>query len=373
MKTAATILTFCTAALLSLGLVTLFGFSAELKPRSPAALLLLHCVAGVVLAILAVAIDYRHLRKFSVVLYALSVGLLVAVLVVGVERNGATRWMQLGPVTFQPSELAKLSLIIVLAHYCERYRSEMGNWVRGLLVPGLIIGLVLGLVFKEPDWGTTLLLGAVGGVMLVVAGVKWRHLAPPLIAGGAVLAILLYQNPTRLGRVMSWLDVEATKDGVGYQAFQAKLALGSGGLTGRGLGNGRHHGTVPFVETDFILAILGEELGLVCSLAVVLAFAGFIGSGVYIAWNARDSFGSFLAIGITFLIGLQAFINLGVVTGLLPNKGLPLPFLSRGGSSLAMMLLAMGILLSVARHSRAPARTKQNAAELEELTFSGAC
>jgi cell division protein FtsW len=189
--------------------------------------------------------------------------------------------------------------------------------------------------------------------MLVIAGVRWIHLLPPLLAGLAGMGYMLWRDPLRLNRILAWMDLEAHKADVGYQGYQAMIALGSGGWTGLGLGNGRQKlGFVPEHHTDFIFSIIGEELGLIATIGVVLAFVIIVLSGIYIALHARDNFGLMLGCGITFLIGCQAFINIGVVTSALPNKGLPLPFISYGGSSLLMMLTCVGVLLSIARHAR---------------------
>jgi len=243
----------------------------------------------------------------------------------------------------------------------------MTTFGRGLAVPGAFIGLTLGLIFLEPDWGTTLLLAAVSGIVLLVAGVRWRYFFPPLIVGAATFAIVLMNNPLRLKRISSWMNPEETKEGVGYQAWQAMLALGSGGWTGLGLGNGRQKfDYLPEIKTDFIFANIGEELGLIATLGVVAAFVVLLLCGIYIAWNARDTFGTLLATGITFLIGLQAFINIGVVTSTLPNKGLPLPFISRGGSNLFLLLLCVGLLLSVAYRAAETRRAVPKTIDLEE-------
>jgi len=211
------------------------------------------------------------------------------------------------------------------------------------------------LIFLEPDWGTALLLATVSSIMLLVAGVRWRHFFPPFMIGAATFMIFLLNNPVRMKRILSWMNPEQTKEGVGYQAWQATLALGSGGWTGLGLGNGRQKfGYLPEHQTDFILANIGEELGLIATLGVVAAFVVLLICGIYIAWHSRDTFGLLLATGLTFLIALQAFINIGVVTSALPNKGLPLPFISRGGSNLFLMLVCVGLLLSVARRAADP-------------------
>jgi cell division protein FtsW len=257
----------------------------------------------------------------------------------------------------QPSEFAKLALIIMLAWYGDHCQRLMQTWKRGVVMPGLLIAAVLGLIFIEPDRGTTILLAAVSGSMLLVAGVRWMHVLIPAAVGVAGLAVSIMHDPMRMRRIFSWWNLEQHKDGVGYQAYQAMIALGSGGWSGLGLGNGRQKlGFVPEHHTDFIFSIIGEELGLIATLAVIVAFVVIAICGIYIALRSRDTFGSLLALGITLLISLQAAINIGVVTSALPNKGLPLPFISYGGSNLLAMFVGIGILFSVAR--QAPAREK---------------
>jgi cell division protein FtsW len=369
MKYATTILVFCVAALLSLGLVMLYSSSMSSTGASYPAAQVIWCGLGLIVAGIVACVDYRHLKKISVPLFVLALILLAAVLVpgIGLKRGGARRWFEIAHQSFQPSELGKLALLILLAHYAERYQRFMTTFGRGLAVPGAFIGLTLGLIFLEPDWGTTLLLAAVSGIVLLVAGVRWRYFFPPLIVGAATFAIVLMNNPLRLKRISSWMNPEETKEGVGYQAWQAMLALGSGGWTGLGLGNGRQKfDYLPEIKTDFIFANIGEELGLIATLGVVAAFVVLLLCGIYIAWNARDTFGTLLATGITFLIGLQAFINIGVVTSTLPNKGLPLPFISRGGSNLFLLLLCVGLLLSVAYRAAETRRAVPKTIDLEE-------
>jgi len=369
MKYVTTILVFCVSALLSLGLVMLYSSSMSSTGGSYPAAQVIWCGLGLVVAGIVACVDYRHLKKISIPLFIFALILLAAVLVpgIGLKRGGARRWFEIAHQSFQPSELAKLALIILLAHYAERYQRFMPTLGRGLAVPGTFIGLTLGLIFLEPDWGTTLLLAAVSGIVLLVAGVRWRYFFPPLIAGTATFVIVLMNNPLRLKRISSWMNPEETKDGVGYQAWQAMLALGSGGWTGLGLGNGRQKfDYLPEIKTDFIFANIGEELGLIATLGVVAAFVVLLLCGIYIAWNARDTFGTLLATGITFLIGLQAFINIGVVTSTLPNKGLPLPFISRGGSNLFLLLLCIGLLLSVAYRAAENRRAVPKTVDLEE-------
>jgi cell division protein FtsW len=249
--------------------------------------------------------------------------------------------------------MAKIALIIVIAWYGDRFQRKMGSWRYAILYPGLFIAPVLGLIFFEPDRGATILMAAVAGIMLLIAGVRWKFIIPPILAGVAAFGISLLFDPMRTRRIFAWLDLEKHKADIGYQAYGAMLALGTGGWTGLGLGNSvQKHGYLPEHNTDFIFSIIGEELGVVATLLVVLAFVVFVICGIYIACNAPDTFGLLLGAGITFLIGLQACINIGVVTSALPNKGLPLPFISYGGSNLLMMLAGVGVLFSIARKAR---------------------
>ena len=355
MKLAVTLLVFCVAALLALGMVMLYSSTMGQPGAHYLMMQAIWAGLGVVLCLATASLDYHLLKKAAWPLLILSVVLLALVLMphIGLKIKGARRWFGYGSVRLQPSELAKLALIIALAWYGEHYQRQMGGWKRGIVIPALLVAVVLGLIFVEPDRGTTILLATVSGVMLLIAGVRWIYLVPPITGGMAALAISLCQDPMRLKRIFGWLHLEEHKDGVGYQAYQAMLALGAGGWTGLGLGNGLQKlGFVPENHTDFILSIIGEELGLVATLLVVAAFATIVLCGIFIARNARDTFGLLLGSGVSFLIGLQAFINIGVVTSALPNKGLPLPFVSYGGSSLIVSLLSVGILSNIARQTR---------------------
>jgi cell division protein FtsW len=364
MKVAVTTLAFCVAALLALGMVMLYSTSMGMAMRGPGApqvgthylmMQLIWCALGLGLCMTATSFDYRLLKKFAWPLYVLAVLLLALVLEkhLGTVRGNARRWFSYGGVSFQPSELAKVALVVLLAWYGERFQRQMNTALRGIVWPGLLVCPMLGLIFVEPDRGTTILLAAVSGTMLLIAGVRWKYFVPPIVLGIVGLAISIWRDPMRMKRIFSWLDLEEHKSGVGYQAYQAMLALGAGGWSGLGLGNGRQKlGFVPEHHTDFIFSIIGEELGLIATLLVVVAFVIIVICGIYIALNARDPFGFLLGSGITFLIGFQAFINIGVVTSALPNKGLPLPFISYGGSNLLAMLTCVGLLLSIARQSR---------------------
>jgi cell division protein FtsW len=327
---------------------------------------------GIIICSAAAFLDYRWLKKIVWLVFGLTVLALIAVLIPGIGelKNGSRRWFDLGVANFQPSEAAKIALVIVLAYYGEKYQRDMRTFVRGLVVPGVLIGAILLPIFLEPDRGTTILLAAVSGLLLLLAGVRWIYFIPPAVGLATLMGYILYIDPVRMRRILSWLNPEETKNGAGYQAWQAMIALGSGGVSGLGIGNGRQKlGFVPEHHTDFIFSIIGEEMGMIATLGVIGGFVLFILCGVYIAWHARDVFGLLLASGMTFLIGLQAFINIGVVTSALPNKGLPLPFISYGGSSLLLMMLAVGILISVARHGGPPLRDEE---EIEESDLRGA-
>ena len=356
MKIAVTILAFCVAALLALGMVILYSSSMAQAGAHYLVKQLAGCAVGVVLCVTAVVLDYRHLKKFAWPLFLLGVVLLTLVFVphIGIRSHGAARWVGYRKTAFfQPSEFAKLALLVALAWYCERFQRQMPTLKRGVVIPALFIGVVLALIFKEPDVGTMLLLATVSGMMLLIAGSRLRYFLPPVIAAAIGISVFIYHNPMRSGRIHSWLHVEETKQNTGHQAYEAMVALGSGGLTGKGLGDSRQKlGFLPEQHTDFIFSIIGEELGLIATLLVLVAFVAIVFCGAYIAMNSADTFGTLLGSGITLLIGLQALINIGVVTSALPNKGLPLPFISYGGSNLVIMLLGVGILFSVARQGR---------------------
>lgn len=373
MKTAVTTLAFCVIALLTLGMVMLYSSSMTQVGSRYLIAQMCWCALGLGACVAAASLDYRLLKKAVWPAFVVAIVLLVLVLLplpFGITKkiNGAQRWFLLPGFSFQPSELGKLALIFALAWYADRYQRVMDSWWRGLALPGAIAGVILGLIFVEPDRGTTILLASVTGVMLLIAGVKWEHIAPTALMGLAAFAFAIWSDPVRKARVMSWLSVEDTKTGVGFQAHQAMLALGSGGWFGLGLGNGRQkQGWVPEHHTDFIFSIIGEELGLLATLFVVVAFILIIGCGIYISLRAPDTFGFQLGCGLTFLIGLQAFINIGVVTSALPNKGLPLPFISYGGSNLMAMLGCVGLLFSIARRARVTQPAPKNPFAAEEL------
>ena len=367
MKTALTLLEFCVASLLALGMVMLYSAGMEKAGARYLMMQLVWCVMGVVICVTMVTVDYRLLRKFAWPIFIVAIVLLALVLIphFGTKVKGARRWLAYGGFRFQASELGKLALIILLAWYGEHFQRQMHTWKKGIMIPGIFIAITLGLIFVEPDRGTTILMGAVSAAMLLIAGVRWKFIVPPALAALVALGVSLFNDPMRRHRIFSWLYLEENKQGTGYQAYQAMVALGAGGWNGLGLGNGRQKlGWVPEHHTDFILSVIGEELGLVATLLIIGAFVMIVICGLYIAVNAPDTFGMLLGCGISFLIGLQAFINIGVVTSALPNKGLPLPFISYGGSNLLMMLVCVGVLLSIARQAKTKEALPRRATEV---------
>lgn len=354
MRLASNLLLVCVGLLLTLGLVVLY--SASTVQVGARYLMMQLLWAGIGLGVMAVAasIDYRRLQVWAIPLLLLAVVALVLVLIPGIGslKKGARRWFDLGFASLQPAEFAKLAVVIAIAAYGARFARFMGEFWRGLVMPCVLLFVVLALIAKEPDYGSTVILGAVGLAMLIVAGVRWHYVIPILLVGLLAISAVVWSNPNRRARILAFVHPEQNRDGVGYQSYQAMVALGSGGVQGAGLGNGRHkHGFLPEHQTDFIFSMIGEELGLVATLGVVLAFGILVLCGLRIAMRAGDRFGVFLGVGLTLLIGLQALVNMGVVTGLLPSKGLPLPFISYGGSNLLLMMMCAGLLLSIARHA----------------------
>lgn len=369
-RSASTLLILCVGGLLALGMVTLYScsnlqFGARYLAQQAA-----WAGCGLAACFVAASVDYRSLRKWALVPFVLSFIALLLVWApgVGMKVNGSHRWLDLKIGSFQPSEAAKIALILFLAWYADKYQDQMRKFWRGLVLPGSIALCLIVPVFLEPDRGTTILMCGLTAAMLILAGVRWHYVVPPVLTGAVGMAYVLLADPMRQRRIITWLDPEQHKSTAsGYQSWQALIALGSGGPLGLGLGNGRQKlGFLPEHHTDFIFSMVGEEMGLAGTWAVLAVYAIFVICGVYIAWHSRDTFGLMLAGGITFLIGMQAFINIGVVTSALPNKGLSLPFISYGGSSLLLMLMGVGVLLSVARHSGTP-RDEPDEAEESEL------
>ncbi|HYZ97212.1 MAG TPA: putative lipid II flippase FtsW [Acidimicrobiales bacterium] len=312
--------------------------------------------AGAIALVLLARADYHRWRRLASPLLVLSLVLLVAALVpgVGVSANGASRWIGLGPLTFQPAELAKLALVVWVADLLARRASRMRN-TRATLRPVIVVLAVMAtLLMLQPNLGTTLVLVAVALALCYVAGAPLGPLARWSVASLGAAVTLALAAPYRRARVFTFLDPWADPLDTGYQGIQALVGLADGGLAGTGLGASRAKwGFLPYAHTDFIFAIVGEELGLVGATVVVGLFVLLLILGIRVALHAPDRFGFLLAVGVTAWFGMQAFVNIGAVIGILPITGVPLPFVSAGGSSLLFSMAAAGLLLAVARQARA--------------------
>ena len=307
---------------------------------------------GFILLQLASRLDYLVWRKLAVPILAVTCVLLVLVLIpsIGVAVKGARRWLKLGPISLQPAEMVKLVAVFYVAAYLTNKGERIKEFKAGFLPPLLVVGLLSGLVLLQPDLGTVVVVGAVTLGLLFLGGARLLHLSGLIPMFLIAVGLLIWKSPYRLQRLLIFLDPTKDPTGAGFQVNQSFLAFGSGGPFGVGLGAGKQKlYFLPEAHTDFVLALVGEELGLVGTAAIMLLFAILIMKGLQIAGRAQDPFGRHLAYGITLLIGAQAMINAGVATGLLPTKGLTLPLVSYGGSSLLVNLLAIGILLSISR------------------------
>ncbi|MFA5256544.1 MAG: putative peptidoglycan glycosyltransferase FtsW [Opitutales bacterium] len=287
-------------------------------------------------------------RKLVIPIALVSVGLLVSVLIPGVARsiNGSRRWLDLGPVNMQVSDFAKIGLIFVMAHYLASEQRRLDSFWRGYVAPLCIVGTAFLLIIKQPDFGTALLVGVVGGTMIFMAGAKLKYLIPTALLGMVGFCAAVYLDPVRLKRILSFLDVEGNRADGSYQLWQGILAFGSGGIDGVGLGNGRQQNSLPEVHTDFIFAIIGEELGFIWTCAVVLLFLTILIIGVSRLRHAPNLYQFLIVSGALMLLTLQALINFGVVTGCLPTKGMSLPLISYGGSNLVATCILVGIILN---------------------------
>lgn len=308
--------------------------------------------AGLLVMHVVSKIEYTLWRKLSIPLLLVTTVLLVLVLVpsLGNAAKGARRWLHLGPINIQPAELTKFVVVIYMAAYVSKKQDQLTQFARGLLPPLIILGVLSGLVLLEPDLGTVVVMGLVVVTLLFLAGARIKHLALLSLCAVPAIAALVFGSSYRRQRLMTFLSPWKNASDSGFQITQSFLAFGSGGPFGVGLGEGKQKlFFLPEAHTDFVLALVGEELGLVGSAAIVLLFGLFVVKGFQVAGRARNPFGRHLALGITMLVGMQALVNAGVVTGLLPTKGLTLPFVSYGGSSLVANLFGVGILLSISR------------------------
>jgi cell division protein FtsW len=302
----------------------------------------------------ALALDYKHLQRAAVPLLVVATGLLVLVLVppFGQAINGTRRWLRFGAVSFQPVELAKLAFVFYLARFLARRREEIWQFRRGPLEPALVAAALSALVLRQPDLGNSLTLPALAFTLLFLGGARPLHLALLAVPALPALAMAVYVAPYRWRRILTFFNPEADPLRSGFQIIQSHLAIGSGGLLGRGLGGSKQKlFYLPEPHTDFVFAVIGEELGLLGTLAVLATFGLLAVGGLRLALRHVDPYAANLALGITTIVVLQAGVNMAVTVGLLPTKGLALPFLSYGGSALVTNMTEMGILLSIARES----------------------
>jgi cell division protein FtsW len=352
------LLVFVTLSLVAFGLVMVYSATsaaaaiANGDPNTYLKKQAVYALVGIALMIAGARFDYHRLRPLAPPLVIAALALCVAVLVVAPEINGARRWLVLGPATFQPSELAKVALCIWLAARLTRRRAprSLGELTRPI---GILLGLFCVLLMLQPDLGTTITICLMLFGVLLVSGTPVRTLAAASALAVSLGTAAVWTEPYRRARIFSFLDPWQDAQGAGFQTVQAIIGMGSGGLTGEGLGHGvQKIFYLPEAHTDMIFAIIGEELGLVGSAAVIAAFAVFAYAGFRIAIRCRDPFGKRLAAGVTALVCGQAAVNLAAVLGLAPLTGIPLPFVSYGGSSLACLLAAVGILLNIAVNER---------------------
>ncbi len=356
-RKSAYILFLAVLGLLVIGIVMLFSTSAYARDSHGDVYFFIKRQAiwigiGLVGCIFAALVNYQFWQKTWWLWFALALAALALCYIphIGMRINGSRRWVGYGPITFQPSELAKITIIFFLAAWFARSEKPHGSALWGFIIPLAIISVPAALVLGEVDLGTTALIGTTAFVVMFIAGTNPLLLGGLAVAGLGGLLVVATQISERMGRLSAFLHPQTYKEDAGLQQMQALIAWGSGGMDGLGLGNGRQKMLyLPYAHTDFIFPIVGEELGLRFSLLVVFLFVVIIVCGIMIALHARDRFGLLLGCGIVSLLALQAAVNIGVTTSLLPNKGLPLPFISYGGSNLAACLFGIGVLVNIYR------------------------
>jgi cell division protein FtsW len=356
-RKSAYILFLAVLGLLVIGIVMLFSTSAFARDSHGDVYFFIKRQAiwfgvGLVVCIFAALTDYHLWQRTWWLWFAVALMVLALCYVphIGMRLNGSRRWIGWGPITVQPSELAKVAVIFFLAAWFSRYEKTDRKLLLGFILPLAIISLPAALVLGEVDLGTTALIGTTAFVVMFVAGASPLWLGAVSLTGLGALLIVATQISERMGRLSAFLHPQHFKEDAGLQQMQALIAWGSGGMEGLGLGNGRQKMLyLPYAHTDFIFPIVGEELGLRFSLLVVFLFVVIVVCGTMIALHAKDRFGLLLGCGVVSLLALQAAVNIGVTTSLLPNKGLPLPFISYGGSNLVACMFGVGVLLNIYR------------------------
>ena len=357
----ANVIMYLVTTLLVIGIIMVYSISSAKTAEGAGSMniIFLKHVAWIIIAITGMLImmktDYHHLQRYSMVILIVALAGLVVVLIpeIGAKINGSRRWIRAGIFGYQPSEFAKLAMIIFLSGYIAKNREKMATFAKGFVVPIILIGVVSLLILKEPDFGTAMFITVVSFILLMTGGTRIIYVIFTLIASIPHIYQIMSKIPTyQHDRLLAFIDPWKDPMGIGYQIIQSWIALGSGGIAGLGLGESRQKlFFLPMSDNDFIFSIIGEEFGFIGTTCIIIMFALFAWQGMRICKAAPDAFGFFLALGITASIALQAAINVAVVTGSIPTKGLPLPFISTGGSSILLSLLGVGILLNIARQS----------------------
>lgn len=363
MRTVRIQLFMTTLALVCIGTVMIFSASSIYsweRYKDSAFFLKRHLsfiVVGSFCAFLAMCVPYKKMQPRARQLLFAALALLALVLIPGIGRevSGARRWFRIGFFSFQPSELAALAMIVYVADFISRKANQVKTFRHGLLPVLAMLGMMSVLIMLQPDLGTTLSICVVAFIMLFVGGLRLSYLFTFILCSIPVLYLLIAHVAYRRSRILAFLNPWADPRGSGFQIIQSQIALGSGGILGEGLGHSRQKlFYLPAAHTDFIFSIIGEELGLIGTVCVIALFLYFIRLSLRIIKNTHDRFGYFLAIGLVAMIALKAMVNIGVSTGILPTKGLPLPFISYGGSSFMFDLISVGLLLNIARQGEYP-------------------
>ncbi len=344
----ATVIAVCALGLTFIGLTILFSASAWFK-KGPYFYLnkqLIGVVVAIGLCFVVSRMNLDYLRRYAWWIAGTCLVLLVLVKTVGISVNGSRRWLGYGSMRLQVSEFAKLGMVFCLAHYLALNQTRIGELKRGFMYPLLLIIAFAGLTFIEPDFGVAALMMAVGLVLLFLAGAKWRYIVPAILAVGGLFTAAVMSNPNRLRRMTEFLSEDKS-----YQLRQGIAAFAAGGVDGAGLGQGRQQlSYLPEAHTDYIFSVVGEELGLIATMAVLVAFTAILIAGLVHLRRAPNLFHFLLVLGCVLLICVQAIINMGVVTGVFPTKGMSLPFISAGLSNLMLMGLLLGVIMNTQRN-----------------------
>ncbi len=355
------VIMYLVTTLLVIGIITIYSTSSA-KVASGAHSInttFLRHVMWVTIALIGMLImrktDYHHLQKYSTAIFIVALVGLVVVLIptIGANINGARRWIRIGIIGYQPSEFAKLAMIIFMSGYIAKHREKMSTFVKGFVVPIILIGIVSLLILKGPDFGTAMFVSMISFILIMAGGTRIVYVIFTMIASIPHIYQIMHNIPAyRLKRLLAFVDPWQDPMGFGYQIIQSWIALGSGGVAGLGMGESRQKlFFLPMSDNDFIFSIIGEEFGLIGTTSIVIMFALLTWQGIRVCKATPDLFGFFLSLGITVLLALQAAVNIAVVTGSIPTTGLPLPFISTGGSSILLSMLGIGILLNIAKQS----------------------